>query len=99
MYIPRLMLCSSLCTCYAQYMLVVSLSAMLDHVCFLSWMYFENYFEIGRFSFDPTAKLGLDVASCIITRYFSSLLVLCSRQEALVDVNGHCATKLGGYCH
>jgi hypothetical protein len=23
----------------------------------------------GRFSFDPTAKLGLDVASCIITRY------------------------------
>ncbi|KAL0382873.1 UNVERIFIED_CONTAM: NADH-cytochrome reductase-like protein [Sesamum calycinum] len=26
--------------------------------------------QLFRFSFDPSAKLGLDVASCIITRYF-----------------------------
>lgn len=69
---------------------------LLDPVCFLSWMYFENYFEIDRFSFDPAAKLGLDVASCLITRYFSSHLVLFSRQEASVDVNGHYETKRGG---
>lgn len=24
----------------------------------------------GRFSFDPAAKLGLDIASCILTRYY-----------------------------
>jgi hypothetical protein len=25
----------------------------------------------GRFSFDPSTKLGLDVASCLVTRYIS----------------------------
>lgn len=45
---------------------------LLFSVSFTKWCVFFYLFwsvQNGRFSFDPAAKLGLDIASCILTRY------------------------------
>jgi hypothetical protein len=49
-----------------------------------------------RFSFDPSTKLGLDVASCLITRYLLQLQgVVSFLGEALIAVNARCHVFTG----